>query len=187
MVNTLAWTRTLPVTVVVCFGMISARLLITRVDYDTNPDYVTMRVRINNESVGSTVDIDGRLFVDLTQGIFASIEVETKVDGEFTTVAGTNKELCGEADTQLDPMVAILNEELLKFGNLTFICPYYQGFYSLNRFYMPDDHIAVTMLPPGDYILKMDLMHQPVNETKKVLLFKLTFFSTLTPSGPSIE
>ncbi|XP_058053739.1 uncharacterized protein LOC131205591 [Anopheles bellator] len=187
MVNTLAWIRTLPVTVVVCFGVISARLLITRVDYDTNPDYVTMRVRINNESVGSTVDIEGTLFVDLTQGIFAGIEVETKVDGEFTSVAGTNKELCGEADMQLDPMVALLNEELHKFGNLTFMCPYHKGFYSVSRFHMPDDHMAVTMLPAGDYCLKMDLMHQPANETKKVLLFKLTIYTTLTPSGPSVE
>uniref|UniRef100_A0A182LT01 Uncharacterized protein n=1 Tax=Anopheles culicifacies TaxID=139723 RepID=A0A182LT01_9DIPT len=103
---------------------IAGKILITKVDYESNPDYLTMKVQVNNETEGSTVDVDGSLFLDVSQGVFVNIELDSKMDGEYMTMIGTNKELCNMEEAGMDPVVPLLNEELEKFGNLSFNCPF---------------------------------------------------------------
>uniref|UniRef100_A0A182N310 MD-2-related lipid-recognition domain-containing protein n=1 Tax=Anopheles dirus TaxID=7168 RepID=A0A182N310_9DIPT len=165
------------VVVLVAFACaISAKIMITKVDYVSNPDYLTMSVQINNETEGSTVDVDGNLFLDVVQGVFVNIDLDSKMEGEYMTMIGTSKELCSTDEAGMDPVVPLLNEELEKFGNLSFNCPYHKGFYRMRRFRMSNDHMLVKMVPPGEYIVKMDLQHKQPNATDKVQVFKLSFY-----------
>ncbi|XP_035893389.1 uncharacterized protein LOC118503802 [Anopheles stephensi] len=165
------------VAILVAFAcMIAGKILITQVDYTSNPDYLTMKVQVNNETEGSTVDVDGNLFLDVAQGVFVNIELDSKMDGEYMTMIGTSKELCSKEDTGMDPVVPLLNEELEKFGNLSFNCPFDKGYYRIRKFRMSNDHMLVKMVPAGEYIVKMDLQHQHTNDTEKVPVFKLSFY-----------
>uniref|UniRef100_A0A182RKD5 MD-2-related lipid-recognition domain-containing protein n=2 Tax=Anopheles funestus TaxID=62324 RepID=A0A182RKD5_ANOFN len=165
------------VIILVAFAcVITGKIMITKVDYLSNPDYLTMQVQINNETEGSTVDVDGSLFMDVEQGVFVNIELDSKMDGEYMTMIGTNKELCNTEEAGMDPVVPLLNEELEKFGNLSFNCPFDKGYYRVRQFRMSNDHMLVKMVPPGEYIVKMDLQHQQPNATDKVQVFKLSFF-----------
>ncbi|XP_053675727.1 uncharacterized protein LOC128725974 [Anopheles nili] len=169
-----AWRCVIVLVAFVC--AISAKIMITKVDYISNPNYLTMSVLVHNETEGSTVDVDGSLFQDMVQGMFVHIDLDSKMDGEYMTMIGTNKELCSADDGGVDPVVPLLNEELEKFGNLSFNCPYYKGNYRMRRFRMSNDHMLVKMVPPGEYIVKTDLQHQPVNSTEKEVVFKLSFY-----------
>uniref|UniRef100_A0A182QRQ5 MD-2-related lipid-recognition domain-containing protein n=1 Tax=Anopheles farauti TaxID=69004 RepID=A0A182QRQ5_9DIPT len=168
------WRRAVVLVGLAC--AISAKIMITQVDYVSNPDYLTMKVQINNETEGSTVDVDGNLYLDVEQGVFVNIDLDSKMDGEYMTMIGTSKELCNKDEAGMDPVVPLLNDELEKFGNLSFNCPYKKGFYRMQRFRMANDHMLVKMVPPGEYIVKMDLQHQRPNATTKVQVFKLSFF-----------
>uniref|UniRef100_A0A2M3Z6Q2 Uncharacterized protein n=1 Tax=Anopheles braziliensis TaxID=58242 RepID=A0A2M3Z6Q2_9DIPT len=174
------WSWVLTVSLLAYSWLISAKIMITKVDHESDPDYLTMKVHINNETQGSTVDVDGTLFLDVTQGIFVNIELDSKMDGEYMTMIGTSKEMCATDEGGLDPVVPMLNEEMEKYGNMSFSCPYNQGYYILRRFHMSDDHMLVKMVPPGDYIFKMNLKHQRENETAKLQVFKLEFYFTIS-------
>ncbi|XP_050094631.1 uncharacterized protein LOC126577217 [Anopheles aquasalis] len=174
------WPWVLIVSLLAYSWLISAKIMITKVDYESDPTYLKMRVQINNETQGSTVDVDGFLFFDVNQGIFVNIELDSKMDGEYMTMIGTSKEMCVTDEGGLDPVVPMLNEEMDKYGNMSFSCPYLQGSYMLRRFHMSDDHMLVKMVPPGDYICKMNLQHQPENDTMKVQVFKLDFYFTIS-------
>ncbi|XP_040169052.1 uncharacterized protein LOC120903596 [Anopheles arabiensis] len=170
------WTRACAIILVAFVCMNSAKIMITKVDYVSNADYLTMQVRVNNETEGSTVDVDGNLFLDVSQGVSVAIDLDSKMDGEYMTMIGTTKELCSAEDTGMDPVVPLLNDELQKFGNLSFNCPFQKGYYRVRRFRMSDDHMLVKMVPPGEYIVKMDLQHQQPNATDKNPVFKLSFY-----------
>ncbi|XP_058124812.1 uncharacterized protein LOC131285414 [Anopheles ziemanni] len=172
--STQTWTVVTATLALSC--LISAKIMITKVDYESNPNYLTMKVQVHNETEGSTVDVDGTLFLDVYQGIHVTIDLDSKMDGEYMTMIGTSKELCSKEDNGIDPVVPLLNEELEKFGNLTFGCPYYKGYYRMRRFRMSDDHMLVKMVPPGQYVVKMNLKHQQENDTKMVQVYKLSFF-----------
>ncbi|KFB46766.1 hypothetical protein ZHAS_00014768 [Anopheles sinensis] len=171
---TQTWTLVIATLALSC--LISAKILISKVDYESNPNYLTMNVQVHNETEGSTVDVDGMLYVDVYQGIHINIDIDSKMDGEYMTMIGTSKELCSKEESGIDPVVPLLNEELEKFGNLSFGCPYYKGLYRMRRFRMSNDHMLVKMVPPGEYVLKMDLKHQQENDTKMAHVYKLSFF-----------
>uniref|UniRef100_A0A182ISQ5 MD-2-related lipid-recognition domain-containing protein n=1 Tax=Anopheles atroparvus TaxID=41427 RepID=A0A182ISQ5_ANOAO len=168
------WTVAAVLLTLLC--MISAKIMITKVDYESNPNYLAMMVQVHNETEGSTVDVDCSLYLDVHQGISVNIDLDSKMDGEYMTMIGTSKELCSKEEGGIDPVVPLLNEELEKFGNLSLGCPYYKGSYRIRRFRMSDDHMLVKMVPPGEYIVKLDLKHQQENDTQKVQVFKLSFF-----------
>uniref|UniRef100_A0A182PEJ5 MD-2-related lipid-recognition domain-containing protein n=1 Tax=Anopheles epiroticus TaxID=199890 RepID=A0A182PEJ5_9DIPT len=174
--GTQTWSRTGAIVLIVFACMISAKIMITKVDYVSNADYLTMKVQVHNETEGSTVDVDGNLYMDVSQGVFVNIDLDSKMDGQYMTMIGTSKELCSTDDVGMDPVVPLLNEELEKFGNLTFNCPFQKGYYRIRRFRMSDDHMLVKMVPPGQYIVKMDLQHQQPNATDKNPVFKLSFY-----------
>ncbi|XP_052892144.1 uncharacterized protein LOC128300198, partial [Anopheles moucheti] len=169
------------VIILVAFAcVITGKIMITKVDYVSNPDYLTMKVQVNNETEGSTVDVDGTLFLDVAQGVFVNIELDSKMDGEYMTMIGTSKELCNTEEASMDPVVPLLNEELEKFGNLTFNCPFDKGYYSIQKFRLANDHMLVKMVPIGEYIVKMVLQHQQPNATDKVVVFNLSFFFVIS-------
>ncbi|XP_053668102.1 uncharacterized protein LOC128718505 [Anopheles marshallii] len=172
--QTWIWKNVIILVAFVC--VITGKILITKVDYVSNPDYLTMKVQVNNETEGSTVDVDGSLFLDVAQGVFVNIELDSKMDGEYMTMIGTSKELCNAEEAGMDPVVPLLNEELEKFGNLTFNCPFDKGYYRIRKFRLANDHMLVKMVPNGEYIVKMVLQHQQPNATDKVMVFKLSFF-----------
>ncbi|XP_062535196.1 uncharacterized protein LOC134204395 [Armigeres subalbatus] len=161
---------------------------IQEVHFKNNADYAKVFVHLHNgtdQLRGNTLlDIDALIFQNVSDGLVLRMDLSSKVGADHIVILNSSIDLCNSNESQsFDQLTYLIAQEIEKYGNLSFSCPFHSGNYMVRNFHIDTENVLIKFAPPGEYRIVIDIKYKAETSTMAIPIFDIELYATIVQDG----
>ncbi|KAL5290826.1 hypothetical protein ACFFRR_010298 [Megaselia abdita] len=139
------------------FAWRSFEVILSRVEYKGNKDFVDLKMEIQNNTGDTALNAHINVLNSIDDIILKFEVLMEATEGNFTSVLKRNVHFCKFLKSHsIDPVLRIIYEDIIKYGNLMKTCPIKKGIFYLHD-YRIDEEMLPSYVPEANFNIVIEL------------------------------